>query len=314
VTVDGLACVETRLLHGGETVQVWRDVVAAQRRRETRRAPVALSAAAAAVTTAIAATSTQDGPEEGTEAAEGGGERVAARVLYAEGGLAVIWKPRGMGTRGHHAGSLQCSLRWVLGDGAAGGGGVHMVAALEKRVAGLVVAAVGADGLRAATAARELRFVFRAVVCGAPASVGSTVYLRGGGGGGAAEEGGDEEHGGGVGGSGQDGEHRGSVAVRVEAAEVEGAEEEAAGESTTAVLSGAYCVVLATACDDDASAEEKQRTWSKVEHACYTRPTPASRTSDARASHREISRGRGNAGNVRDWVARGLGVRSTQRE
>ena len=41
MTVDGLACTETRLLHGGETVQVWRDVVAAQRLRETRRAPVA---------------------------------------------------------------------------------------------------------------------------------------------------------------------------------------------------------------------------------------------------------------------------------
>ena len=37
---------------------------------------------------------------------------------------------------------------------------VHMVAALEKRVAGVVMAAVGADGLRAATAARGLRSVF----------------------------------------------------------------------------------------------------------------------------------------------------------
>jgi len=35
-----------------------------------------------------------------------------------------------------------------------------MVAALEKRVAGVVMAAVGADGLRAATAARGLRSVF----------------------------------------------------------------------------------------------------------------------------------------------------------
>ena len=61
-----------------------------------------------------------------------GGERASgdlgtARVLYAQHGLAVIWKPRGMGTRGHHAGSLQCALKWVLRpgavDGAGGGGG-----------------------------------------------------------------------------------------------------------------------------------------------------------------------------------------------
>jgi hypothetical protein len=63
---------------------VWRDVVAAQRARDTRRAPVAMA-----------------------EAEAEAGATTAARVLFAEHGLAVIWKPKGMGTRGHHSGSLQ---------------------------------------------------------------------------------------------------------------------------------------------------------------------------------------------------------------
>ena len=64
---------------------------------------------------------------------------------------------------------------------------------------------------------------------------------------------------GGVGGSGRGDE---SVAERASAAEAEQAEE----AEDRAVLSGAYCEVLATACDDDAAAGAQQRTWSKVRH------------------------------------------------
>lgn len=38
------------------------------------------------------------------------------QVLHNDGEFAVVWKNRGMGTRGHHPGSLECALKWALAD------------------------------------------------------------------------------------------------------------------------------------------------------------------------------------------------------
>ena len=61
-------------------------------------------------------------------------------MLYNDGSYAVLYKERGLGTRGHHPGSLECALKWIFAAPETPlqpcSVPLHVLAALEKRVAG----------------------------------------------------------------------------------------------------------------------------------------------------------------------------------